>query len=167
MSRAAVLSTDYQLTPNLRASFANCQQSSSQRSTTVIIEEFEPDVFRQLIEYIHTGCVLLQARTLLGELRYPFFGFAPELTAIECTARANELTLEPPRSPAGLLNAADYYGLEQLRRACLRFVSCCITVDTGKWIFPVGLACAHLFMRRAVVCPGAGGQCICKVIARR
>lgn len=63
----------------------------------MIIEEFEPDVFRQLIEYIHTGCVLLQARTLLG-----------------------------------LLNAADYYGLEQLRKACLRFVSCCITVDTGR-----------------------------------
>lgn len=32
----------------------------------MIIEEFEPDVFRQLIEYIHTGCVTLQARTLLG-----------------------------------------------------------------------------------------------------
>ena len=34
---------------------------------TLIIEEFEPDVFRQLIEYIHTGCVTLQPRTLLGE----------------------------------------------------------------------------------------------------
>lgn len=33
----------------------------------MIIEEFEPDVFRQLIEYIHTGCVTLQARTLLGK----------------------------------------------------------------------------------------------------
>ena len=33
---------------------------------TLIIEEFEPDVFRQLIEYIHTGCVTLQPRTLLG-----------------------------------------------------------------------------------------------------
>lgn len=75
------------------------KMSSSQMSTTMIIEEFEPDVFRQLIEYIHTGCVLLQARTLLG-----------------------------------LLNAADYYGLEQLRKACLRFVSCCITVDTGKFV---------------------------------
>ena len=42
-------------------------KSSSQMSTTIIIEEFEPDVFRQLIEYIHTGCVLLQARTLLGK----------------------------------------------------------------------------------------------------
>ena len=34
---------------------------------TLIIEEFEPDVFRQLIEYIHTGCVTLQPRTLLGK----------------------------------------------------------------------------------------------------
>ena len=31
-----------------------------------VFEEFEPDVFRQLIEYIHTGCVTLQPRTLLG-----------------------------------------------------------------------------------------------------
>ena len=33
---------------------------------TFIIEEFEPDVFRQLIEYIHTGSITLQPRTLLG-----------------------------------------------------------------------------------------------------
>ncbi|KAL9912709.1 speckle type BTB/POZ protein isoform 4-T10 [Glossina fuscipes fuscipes] len=62
---------------------------------TLIIEEFEPDVFRQLIEYIHTGCVTLQPRTLLG-----------------------------------VMNAADYYGLEELRRACGGFVQCCINVDT-------------------------------------
>lgn len=30
----------------------------------------------------------------------------------------------------GLMNAADYYGLEELRRACIGFVTCCITVDT-------------------------------------
>ncbi|XP_026482746.1 serine-enriched protein-like [Ctenocephalides felis] len=62
---------------------------------TLIIEEFEPDVFRQLIEYIHTGCVTLQPRTLLG-----------------------------------VMNAADYYGLEELRKACAGFVQCCINVDT-------------------------------------
>ncbi|XP_013778987.1 serine-enriched protein-like, partial [Limulus polyphemus] len=62
---------------------------------TLIVEEFEPDVFRQLIEYIHTGCVMLQARTLLG-----------------------------------LVNAADYYSLEELRRACMGFVQSCINVDT-------------------------------------
>ncbi|CAG2108507.1 unnamed protein product, partial [Medioppia subpectinata] len=43
----------------------NQQQPSVQTHQTMIIEEFEPDVFRQLIEYIHTGCVTLQARTLL------------------------------------------------------------------------------------------------------
>ncbi|XP_006614571.2 intersectin-1-like isoform X2 [Apis dorsata] len=72
----------------------NAAQQPNQHHT-VIIEEFEPDVFRQLIEYIHTGCVTLQPRTLLG-----------------------------------LMNAADYYGLEQLRKACTGFVQCCITVDT-------------------------------------
>ncbi|XP_055853654.1 serine-enriched protein isoform X2 [Episyrphus balteatus] len=70
-------------------------EPSGQQHQTLIIEEFEPDVFRQLIEYIHTGCVTLQPRTLLG-----------------------------------VMNAADYYGLEELRRACAGFVQCCINVDT-------------------------------------
>ncbi|KAK2575073.1 hypothetical protein KPH14_008808 [Odynerus spinipes] len=71
------------------------QQPQSNQHHTLIIEEFEPDVFRQLIEYIHTGCVTLQPRTLLG-----------------------------------VMNAADYYGLDELRKACAGFVQCCITVDT-------------------------------------
>ncbi|CAH0564204.1 unnamed protein product [Brassicogethes aeneus] len=71
------------------------QQPHQQQHQTLIIEEFEPDVFRQLIEYIHTGCVTLQPRTLLG-----------------------------------VMNAADYYGLDELRRACAGFVQCCINVDT-------------------------------------
>ncbi|CRK94190.1 CLUMA_CG007706, isoform A [Clunio marinus] len=67
-----------------------------QTHQTLIIEEFEPDVFRQMIEYIHTGSVTLQPRTLLG-----------------------------------VMNAADYYGLEELKRACNGFVQQgCITVDT-------------------------------------
>lgn len=54
------------------------------------------DVFRQMIEYVHTGRVTLQPRTLLG-----------------------------------VMNAADYYGLEELKRACNGFVQQgCITVDT-------------------------------------
>lgn len=28
------------------------------------------------------------------------------------------------------MNAADYYGLDELRRACVGFVQCCINVDT-------------------------------------
>ncbi|XP_043222834.1 serine-enriched protein-like [Amphibalanus amphitrite] len=71
------------------------EKPAQSQHQTLIIEEFEPDVFRQLIEYIHTGCVTLQPRTLLG-----------------------------------LMNAADYYGLDELRRACAGFVQCCINVDT-------------------------------------
>lgn len=74
---------------------APIQEPQTFQHQTLIIEEFEPDVFRQLIEYIHTGCVTLQPRTLLG-----------------------------------VMNAADYYGLDELRRACAGFVQCCITVDT-------------------------------------
>ncbi|XP_037089215.1 serine-enriched protein-like isoform X2 [Pollicipes pollicipes] len=71
------------------------EKPTQSQHQTLIIEEFEPDVFRQLIEYVHTGCVTLQPRTLLG-----------------------------------LMNAADYYGLDELRRACAGFVQCCINVDT-------------------------------------
>ena len=46
--------------------FSFKHQSLNNQHQTLIIEEFEPDVFRQLIEYIHTGCVTLQPRTLLG-----------------------------------------------------------------------------------------------------
>ncbi|XP_075231797.1 serine-enriched protein-like [Lycorma delicatula] len=47
---------------------APIQEPASNQHFTLIIEEFEPDVFRQLIEYIDTGCVTLQPRTLLGEV---------------------------------------------------------------------------------------------------
>ena len=47
---------------------------SSTHHQTLIIEEFEPDVFRQLIEYIHTGCVTLQPRTLLGKYSQKYSG---------------------------------------------------------------------------------------------
>ena len=53
---------------NMHGHGSNTQQNqpSQNQHQTLIIEEFEPDVFRQLIEYIHTGCVTLQPRTLLG-----------------------------------------------------------------------------------------------------
>ncbi|XP_022167804.1 serine-enriched protein-like [Myzus persicae] len=70
--------------------------------TVIIIEEFDADVFRQLVEYVHTGCVTLQPRTLLG-----------------------------------VLNAADCYGLDELRAACTGFA------DTGGGI-TVDTACALL-----------------------
>lgn len=33
---------------------------------TVVVLDFEPEVFKQLVEYTHTGSVMLQARSLLG-----------------------------------------------------------------------------------------------------
>ena len=62
---------------------------------TVVVNEFEPNVFKQLVEYTHTGSVMLQARTLLG-----------------------------------LMNAADHYGIEDLKQACIRFMEHCVTIDT-------------------------------------
>ena len=62
---------------------------------TVIVKDFEADVFKQMVEYTHTGAVMLQARSLLG-----------------------------------LMNAADHYGLEELKLACIQFMEHCINIDT-------------------------------------
>ena len=62
---------------------------------TVVIEDFQLEVFKQLMEYIHTGSVMLQSRTLLG-----------------------------------LMNAADHYGLEELKQACVQFLEQAINTDT-------------------------------------
>ena len=68
----------------------------------MLIEEFEPDVFRQVIEYIHTGCVTLQPRTLLG--RY-----------LSLRSISQDVS-------QGVVNAADYYGLDELKSSCLGFM---------------------------------------------
>jgi len=91
-----------------------------QQHQTLIIEEFEPDVFRQLIEYVHTGYVTLQPRTLLGKdggfkVKSPKLDYRRFLLGRFCV---------------GVMNAADYYGLDELRKACVGFVTCCINVDT-------------------------------------
>ena len=62
---------------------------------TVVIQDFDPEVFKQLMEYIHTGVVALQSRTLLG-----------------------------------LMNAADHYGLEELKLASIQFLERAINTDT-------------------------------------
>ena len=69
-----------------------------------------------MIEYIHTGSVTLQPRTLLGKNVIFFIG--------------NLLNNNNVMNNLGVMNAADYYGLDELRRACAGFVQCCITVDT-------------------------------------
>ena len=62
---------------------------------TVVIKDFEPEVFKLLIDYTHTGSVVLQSRTLLG-----------------------------------LMNAADYFCLEELKQACISSIERCITIDS-------------------------------------
>ncbi|XP_033639645.1 uncharacterized protein LOC117300075 [Asterias rubens] len=69
--------------------------SASKCPRTVIIEEFEPTVFYKLVEYCHTGCVVLNADTVLG-----------------------------------LMNAADHYGLDELRRACIEYMHVCLNLST-------------------------------------
>ncbi|KAL5248502.1 hypothetical protein ACHWQZ_G017633 [Mnemiopsis leidyi] len=39
---------------------------SSKPPNTIVVPEFEPSVFKQLIEYLHTGVCTLQPRTLFG-----------------------------------------------------------------------------------------------------
>jgi len=62
---------------------------------TIIVRDFEPQVFKLLINYTHTGSVILQSSTLLG-----------------------------------LMNAADHYGLEDLKIACSRYIERCISKDS-------------------------------------
>ena len=72
---------------------------------TMLVEEFDPDVFRQIIEYIHTSCITLQPRTLLGQ-------YVP----------STFFTSSKSHNSPGVLNAADYYGLDELKSACLGFI---------------------------------------------
>ena len=82
------------------------QKDEDSEHSTIIIEEFEPDVFRQIIEYIHTSCVTLQPRTLLGARL-----FYPNLQKIKLSQYIFK----------GVLNASDYYSLDELKQACFGF----------------------------------------------
>lgn len=51
----------------LKKKSEGCLDGYDMRSQqTVIINDFDPEAFKQLVEYIHTGTVMLQARTILG-----------------------------------------------------------------------------------------------------
>ena len=65
------------------------------KENTYLVPEFEPTVFKELLQYAHCGTVVLEARTLLG-----------------------------------LTNAADHYGLEELKVACRGFLDKCMSNDT-------------------------------------
>lgn len=59
-----------------------CVQSITGNTEYIVIDEFESDVFRQLVEYIHTGQVVLQARTLLGKYQTYIFRIVSYFTLI-------------------------------------------------------------------------------------
>ena len=80
---------------NFKPSDGYIEKFDFKGQVTVVVKDFESEVFKQLIEFIHTGSVILQARTLLG-----------------------------------LMNAADHYGLEDLKMACIHFMERCVTTDT-------------------------------------
>jgi len=68
---------------------------SESKESTYVVPEFEPTVFKELLQYTHCGSVVLEARTLLG-----------------------------------LTNAADHYGLDELKVACRGFLDKCLSNDT-------------------------------------
>ena len=68
-------------------------------------------MFRQLIEYIHTGCVTLQPRSV----------------SVVSIAQQQAIS-NTRRTLLGVMNAADYYGLDELKHACSGFIQ----VTTGR-----------------------------------
>ena len=51
---------------SLRPSDGYIEKYDFRGQPTVVVKDFEPEVFKQLVNYTHTGSVVLQARTLLG-----------------------------------------------------------------------------------------------------
>ena len=92
---AAASSKKQKKKQNFKPSDGYIEKYDFRGQPTVVVKEFEPEVFKQLVEYTHTGSVMLQARTLLG-----------------------------------LMNAADHYGIEELKQACIGFMEHCVTIDT-------------------------------------
>ena len=62
---------------------------------SIPMRDFDPDTFRELIQYLHTGKCLFQPSTVIG-----------------------------------LMNACDYFGIDELKRACLGYINRCVEVDT-------------------------------------
>lgn len=76
----------------------------------------------------HVECPLVFVYVFVCVLRNELHRLAPFCQSAKHTQ--TPLTTPLARSHAGVMNAADYYGLEELRRACAGFIQCCINVDT-------------------------------------
>ena len=69
--------------------------SNSKSLMTIPMKDFDPDAFRELIQYLHTGKCSFEPSTVIG-----------------------------------LMNACDYFGIEELKRACLGYVNRCVEVES-------------------------------------
>ena len=71
------------------------RKSMADLALSIPMRDFDPDTFRELIQYLHTGKCLFQPSTVIG-----------------------------------LMNACDYFGIDELKRACLGYINRCVEVDT-------------------------------------
>ena len=74
--------------------------------------------FIYISEYIHTGCVTLQPRTLLG-MTYFTLHFKQCYIYTQFLKISLNFYLQ---IFLGVMNAADYYGLDELKCACSGFI---------------------------------------------
>ena len=71
------------------------RKSTADLALSIPMRDFDPDTFRELIQYLHTGKCLFQPSTVIG-----------------------------------LMNACDYFGIDELKRACLGYINRCVEVET-------------------------------------
>lgn len=106
------------------------------------VTEFAPETFKLLMEYAHTGAVLLQVGGERDEE-----GVAAEEEAMlfpaRCCCRSWPIVaFLQVDTLMGLLNAADHFRFDHLKASCADYLSRCIAIDTvwlplsgvgGRW----------------------------------
>lgn len=74
--------------------------------TTVVVDEFDFDIFKRVLEYAHTGCITIQARTLLGLVNAADHFQMPDLVEA-CMSFLNEAI--SPDNVCSMLSHAEKY----------------------------------------------------------
>ena len=88
---------------------ANYGGSEHGGKTVLFIDEFDASVFASLVEFVHTGTVHFHADTVVGK------------KFVSCNLESCLFT--------GVMNAADYYGLDDLRQAAYEHAHTCVTLE--------------------------------------
>ena len=74
--------------------------------TTVIVDEFDFDVFKRVLEYAHTGCITIQARILLGLVNAAHHFEMPDLVEACMNFLSEAIT---PDNVCSMLSHAEKY----------------------------------------------------------